>query len=178
MDSVAKIDPQVPQRLDQTSYNSRTIAAPTSPVAGLTSTGHTSTEGSDQLSYVVGAEGLHLVSIGITLLTASNAATSHFVRPEISFTTATGNPAIAGVGIVDSRIGTDIASLIADADGAAIANSHGLDAKGGDLGATSAVTFPIMPQLGSTVMVRFRHTITGACTDGGTYRIGISIIKL
>jgi len=178
MELVSKIDPLEPSRLDQTAYDSKTIAAPTNPVAGLTSTGNTSTEGVDKLSYVVGAEGLHLITMVIAGITNSNAATSHYIRPIISWTVPTGNPAIVGLALTTNNIGTGVATQITDAAGAAVANSMGLDAKASGDGSSAGITFPVLAKAGSTITLQFSHTVTGACTNGGTYRIGMSIHKL
>ncbi len=133
----------------------------------------------DKLSFVVAEEGLHLVSMVIALITASDAATSHFVRPIISVTIPTGDPAIAGVAITAGTVGGDLlAGSIADADGALVESSAGFDAKGGGASINAAVCVPVLAQLGSTITLQFGHTITGACADGGTYRIGMSVVKL
>lgn len=177
MELVAKLDPLPPVSTLQSSAK-QVVAAPVNPVAGPTASGNTSSEGTDKLSFLVGDEGMYLVSMGIVLISASNAATSHFVRPIISYTNATGSSSVVGVGIVASAIGQDIGMRIADADGAAVANSHGMDCKGATPGDMCAVTFPVIVAAGSTITLQFGHTVTGACTNGGTYRVGLSIYKL
>lgn len=177
LQSVAKVDPLEPVSPRATSVL-QVVPTPLNPVAGPTSTGNTSTEGVDMLTYTVIEEGLHLVSVAIASISLSDAATSHFVRPLISVTIPTGNPGVVGIGVVEAQIGGDImATLIANSNGAIIANAVGLDAKDG-AGDNAAVCVPVLAKLGTSIIIKFGHTITGACTDGGTYRIGMSIIKL
>jgi hypothetical protein len=176
--SVAKLDAAQPTALDQTAYGVPVPSAPVSPVAGLTVTGPTSTEGVDQLTYLVQQEGLHLVSIFIALISVSNAATSHYVRPLVGFTIATGSSAVAAIAVSDTVGAGNIASVIKDSDSSEVAESYGFDAKGSGTGIGTSVALPVVPKLGTNIKITFQHDITGACTNGGTYRIGMSIVKL
>ena len=178
MQTVAKLVTDQPRLLNQTSYGSPPIATATSPVAGPTATAFTTTEGVDKLTHPVTESGLYIMYCFAALVSVSNAPTSHYVYPSLTYTIPSGSGGISAIGMVNASV---IPTVLKDTDQSALAYTVGLDAKGGTPGDETtilSVAFPVVAAAGSNLVIQLSHVITGACTDGGAYRLGFAITQL